>query len=275
MITIKDLNFGYRRGHKLFESLNLELKQGHIYGLLGKNGEGKSTLLKLISGVLCPDGGSVESIGYIASDRKPSFLNQIYYLPEEFTSYKITMKEYARLIGTFYSDFSIDDLERYMSEFELSMTTKLTALSLGQKKKAAIAFALACNTKLLLMDEPTNGLDIPSKSQFRRIISSLASEDRMIIISTHQVRDLESMIDNIVILDGSRIVANAELADISQRLSFRELSSDDEPLYFEQSVMGCYGIVESVDGESSRVDIEMLFNAVTSSPETMSRFLNS
>ncbi len=271
MIKIKTVDFAYKRGVKIFDSLDLELKEGHIYGLLGKNGSGKSTLLKLISGMVEPSKGEIEMLGASPFDRLPSIMEQIYYLPEEITTQTRSMRSYSRLMGALYPNFSGEELEAYMKEFEVDMDIKLYKLSLGQKKKAAIAFGLACNTKILIMDEPTNGLDIPSKSQFRRIVARVATENRAIIISTHQVRDLESLIDNILIVSEGQIILNATTEEISKRLQFKSITDSDKVIYEESSVAQRRGVVENVDGNESKIDIELLFNATTTLPEKIIR----
>lgn len=275
MIKITNMDFSYKRAVKIFSALDLELKEGHIYGLLGKNGSGKSTLLKLISGMVEPSQGDIEVMKKSPFKRQPSLLEEIYYLPEEIDTPSETMRVYARQIGAFYPRFDQQELEAYMKEFDLELDIKLTKLSLGQKKKAAIAFALACNTTLLLMDEPTNGLDIPSKSQFRRVIARVVTEERAVIISTHQVRDLESLIDSIVILDKGQVVLNASTEEISEKLQFKTLSSEDTPLYEESTVAACRGVVENREHTESKIDIELLFNAATCEEEKISEIFKN
>ncbi len=275
MIKITNLRFGYKRRQELFDSLNLELSAGHIYGLLGKNGEGKSTLLKLISGMVWPRSGEVVSLGAKPTRREPSFLAQLYYLPEEIYSPNVTIDAYVKIFAPFYSAFSHVDFDAYIEEFQLERNRKISAMSLGQKKKFSIAFGLACNTRLLIMDEPTNGLDIPSKSQFRRIVARVATTDRIVIISTHQVRDLDNLIDNIIILDQGRIVINNTIEEISERLSFRALTDGEVAIYEESGVINRCGIVANDGGEYSKVDIEMLFNATITNPSGICKTLKT
>ncbi len=275
MIRINDLKFSYKRGAKLFEGLRLELSAGHIYGLLGRNGEGKSTLLKLISGVLLPQGGEVETLGATPSKREPSLLSQLYYIPEEIYSPNHSIDAYVKIVAPLYPTFSHEDFWSYIEEFELDPKQKVTAMSLGQKKKFAIAFGLACNTKVLIMDEPTNGLDIPSKSQFRKIVSRVATEDRIVVISTHQVRDLDNLIDSIVILEQNRIALNSTIDTISQRLSFRRLTDGEQPIYEERNMLDRWGVVENIDQEPGRVDIELLFNATIANQGSICKILKN
>lgn len=268
MITFKQVSFGYRGG-RLFEGLDLELRQGAIYGLLGKNGAGKSTLLKLISGLLFPKAGEITVLNHTPGKREVDFLSQVFLLPEEFDLPRMNMDEYARVYGCFYPAFSRSQLSELMRELEVSEAQNLHQMSFGQKKKAYIAFAIACNTPLLLMDEPTNGLDIPSKSSFRRVIASVADQGRTIMISTHQVRDLDQLIDAVVVLDNSEILLNATTADITKLLRFVHLEENEPALYAEQTIHGRWGVCRNETGIESPLDMELLFNAAVANREAI------
>ena len=213
MIEVNNISFKYA-GQKdlVFDGFSLELKQDNIYGLLGKNGTGKSTLLYLISGLLRPKKGSVSFDGIETKFRKPETLSEIFIVPEEFDLPAMSLDDYVKINRPFYPLFSTQVLEACLKDFELTSDVKLNALSMGQKKKVFMAFALATNTKVLLMDEPTNGLDIPSKSQFRKVVAQYMSGDRTLIISTHQVHDVESLLDHILILSPQKLLLNASVA---------------------------------------------------------------
>jgi ABC-2 type transport system ATP-binding protein len=217
MITIKDLTFWYSKKNKVFENLDLDLETGHIYGLLGKNGEGKTTLLKLISGLSFPKSGSISVDNFIPADRQPGYLRDIFFVPEEISLPSITTTTFARIYGEFYPSFDSGQFTEFLEKFEVNSDQKLTGMSHGQKRKALTAFALAVNTRYLFLDEPTNGFDIPSKAAFRSILASTFTEERTIILSTHMVRDLESMIDRVLILDDRKITLHR---DADQNLEF-------------------------------------------------------
>lgn len=267
MIQVDHLDFRYRKGKDVFSGLDLTLTKGHVYGLLGKNGAGKSTLLKLMCGLLFPQQGQLSVMGYIPRERKPSFLSDLFFIPEEIFLPEMKMCDYGRLIAPFYPNFQLSQLEAYMDEFEVSAKEKLNKMSYGQRKKALISLGLACNTRLLVMDEPTNGLDIPSKSHFRRLISSVATEERCVVISTHQVRDLENLIDALVIIDESRILVNTTTDQVTDRLMFKSLREEDEALFAEVSLKGRWGVVPNSKHEDSKLDMELFFNAVLENPE--------
>ncbi|MDE5945109.1 MAG: ABC transporter ATP-binding protein [Rikenella sp.] len=274
MITFKDVSFGYRGG-RLFDRLDLTLRRGAIYGLLGKNGAGKSTLLKLTAGLLLPKSGEITVLERTPRKREPNFLNQVFFVPEEFDLPRLTITEYGRVYGCFYPNFSTEQLGDLLRELEVDESQRMDRMSLGQRKKAYIAFAIACNTPLLIMDEPTNGLDIPSKSAFRRVIARAADAERTIVISTHQVRDLDSLIDSVVVLDQSRILLNASTAEIVDRLEFARLDEDEEALYAEQTVHGRWGVRPNRTGAESPLDMELLFNAAVGNPDAIQQLFNA
>lgn len=271
MIEVKNLSFAYGRRHVVFSDLNLRMEKGHIYGLLGKNGAGKSTLLKLVTGLLFPGKGELNVLGDRPALRHPSFLSELFFIPEEFYLPDLNIRTYAKLLAPFYPRFDVGELEGYLEEFEIPGSGRLSQMSYGQRKKALIALALSCNTSLLVMDEPTNGLDIPSKSRFRKVISSVANEDRCMIISTHQVRDLENLIDAIVIIDQSRILLNTTTDVITEKLLFRQVGEGDDILFEEVSLKGRWGCVPNTEHADSRLDMEFFFNAVLENPERIAQ----
>jgi ABC-2 type transport system ATP-binding protein len=277
MIQIKDLNFGYSKKALLFKNLNLNLSQGHIYGLLGKNGAGKSTLLHNLTGLAYPQSGHCIVNGNISADRSVAMLEDMYFIPEEIYVPNVTAARFVKNTGSFYPNFSEKQFYAYLSEFDVPRESVLDKLSFGQQKKVIIAFGLATNTSLLVMDEPTNGLDIPSKVQFRKIIASVLTEERCIIISTHQVRDLDSLIDTLVVLHDREIVVNQLLDVISEKLYFTTLDADDNQptLYQEESMRGKNAIVANTNELYSKVDMELLFNAIIGNNQPLINLLNT
>ena len=268
MIQIKDISYRYPGQHlPVFTNFSLELKENRIYGLLGKNGTGKSTLLYLIAGLLRAQQGSVTCNG-ISSYRRPAeLLEDIFLVSEEFELPAISLDAYVALLQPFYPRFSHDVLQRSLEAFELGQISNLQALSMGQKKKVYMSVALAANTRLLLMDEPTNGLDIPSKSQFRKVLMENMQDDRTIIISTHQVHDVEQLLDHVLILSERQMLLDASIADITDRYAFEVCmpgEMGDDAIYAEPSLQG--NIVMSrrrEDQPETLVNLELLFNAVT------------
>ncbi len=278
MIQIRNLSFGYKKSKLLYRNLNLNLEAGSIYGLLGKNGSGKSTLLKNLTGLLFPTSGDIFVNGYSPRKRFPSFLETIYFIPEEVYVPALTIKGYKYLFSPFYPLFNEEQFYSYLEQLDVQDKGKLNTLSFGQQKKFIIAFALACNTKILLLDEPTNGLDIPSKIKFRKLVSSVFTEDKMIFISTHQIRDLDNLIDNVIIVDNGELLLQASIEEIGNKLTFKivdALPNENEVLYAESSLKGYSVVVENKTAEESKVNLEYLFNAVTENPAKAKSIFNT
>ncbi len=260
MITIDNLGFSYGENIVL-KDITMRLEDGRIYGLLGENGVGKTTLLTLLSGLKKPKIGKIEIDGQHPFDRKPSLLSEIYYLSDEVAEANMTAMDYARNYGKFWTNFSLGKFVEIMGVLEIHPGQKMNQMSFGQLKKTHVAFALACNTKYLFMDEPTNGLDIPSKAQFRKALMKYTREDSTVLISTHQVRDLENVIDPIIILDKQQVLLNASIQEISEKLYF-DYSTETRPdaLYCEMIPGANIQVLLNTDGEDSKVNIEALFN---------------
>jgi len=263
MIRIENLEFGYKKDVPVLKNISMTLEEGKIYGLLGENGVGKTTLLTLLCGLKKVNEGILDVDGYDPYKRMPSFLQNQYYLPDEVAELNMTAEDYANVTGVFWPKFRMDEFLEIMQVFDVPFHHKMNRMSAGQLKKTYISFALACNTKYLFLDEPTNGLDIPSKAQFRCAIMKYTSDDATIVISTHQVRDLENIIDPIIILDRQDVLLNASIEEISDKLYFdygTELKQGD--LYSEQLPGGFIQVYPNASGQESKVNIEALFNAV-------------
>jgi ABC-2 type transport system ATP-binding protein len=262
MITIKDLGFAYRETSVL-RNINMTLEEGRIYGLLGENGVGKTTLLTLLCGLKKPQMGTIETDGHNPYKREPSLLSDQYYLSDEVAAVNMKAIDYAWNYGKFWERFDLNRFVEIMEIFENNPLQKMNKMSFGQLKKTYIAFALACNTKYLLMDEPTNGLDIPSKAQFRKAIMKHTREDSTLLISTHQVRDLENIIDPIIILDKKEVLLNASIEQIADKL-YLDYSSEKiaGALYSEMVPGGSIQVLPNTEKKDSKVNIEALFNTV-------------
>jgi ABC-2 type transport system ATP-binding protein len=263
MIHIQDLSFGYSPHTFLFQDLNLELAPGHIFGLLGKNGAGKTSLLKNMAGLVYPQKGRVQFRNENIKNRSVKVLQDLFFIPEDLYFPTLNPIQFARYSSPFYPKFSYENYLKNLEAFEIDPSQILTRQSFGQQKKSLISFALATNTSLVLMDEPTNGLDIPSKAQFRKRVAASLDEEKSILISTHQIRDLETLIDSLLILDRRKIQVNANLDDIGEKLLFTRLPHEPvEGAYQEETLMGNSQILPNLQGEPSKVDLELLFNAV-------------
>lgn len=268
MIETKNLCYRYVGSkQESISDMSMEISSGKIVGLLGANGAGKSTLLYLLCGLLQPTSGEVEVNGHNPWKRLPEFLQNIFLVPEEIDLPAIKFESYVKANSPFYPNFSEESLQKALSHFNLTPDIHLGSLSMGQKKKAFLAFALACNTPILLMDEPTNGLDIPSKSEFRRVVIDTMDDSRTIIISTHQVRDLEQLLDHVLIMDKRGILLNESIISLQDKYYFGLSSTHpEEALLWEEPVMGGFAFMKNRagDSEESEVNLETLFNFIYS-----------
>lgn len=272
MLRVENLTFSYKRKKKpTFEDFSLTLPNGGIYGLLGENGSGKSTLIYLMSGLLTPKQGRVMFDGNDVRRRKPETLSKIYLVPEEYDLPNIQLKKFVEINAPFYPLFSLTDMKNNLEIFEMENDMHLSELSMGQKKKVLMSFALATHTPLLLLDEPTNGLDIPSKSQFRKFIAKGMTDEQTILISTHQVRDVEQMLEHIIILGNNRILLEEPSERISEKLSFIESNDKtlaEKAIHTQPTFHGNALVLENEEGGAeNRIDLELLFNATLNHPK--------
>jgi len=275
MVIINDLGFRYsKKVQPLFQELNCELHSGSIVGLLGKNGAGKTTLLKLMIGLLRPTEGTVRIMEQQPAEREPSLLQDMYFLPEEFHHPSVTIKQYVKANSGFYPRFDLALLNRLITDFELPENKRLNELSYGQKKKFLISFALSTKCRLLVLDEPTNGLDIPSKSIFRRVMAGSLDADQLVIISTHQVRDVENLIDRVLMLEKGKFIMQKNIYEIASKLHFATTASPEgEHILYREMVPGGYKVITPQTDGSSSVDIELLFNAISNGTEKMREYV--
>ena len=274
MIEIKNLDFGYK-SQPVFRNISLGFEKGNIYGLLGENGVGKTSLLKLISGLQKPTAGNCDVDGIAPFSRLPETLQKIYFISEDFAIPEGTPINNVRELGKFYPNYNESLFFELCNELDVDPTRKYAEMSFGQQKKCLISTALALNTDYLLLDEPTNGLDIPSKTLFRQVIAKHANDDRTIIISTHQVKDVENLIDPIIILDHDEVLLKASFRDITDRLYFDYgTEKDDTALYSEMIPGGYVNVIRNTEGVDSKVSVEVLFNTVMRNKETIKQIFS-
>lgn len=281
MLKIESLTFAYpRKSRPVIDGLSLDIAPGYVYGLLGSNGVGKSTLLYLIAGLLTPKAGHVTYNGVDTRLRLPHSLADIFIVPEEIALPALTVDSYVKTNAPFYPNFSAADFDRHLLAFDMAglRSTKLTSLSMGQRKKVIISFALACNTSLLLMDEPTNGLDIPGKATFRKIIASTASDEKTFIISTHQARDIDRILDHVIIIDEQSLLLDQPITAITERLAFMTTSDPDliSRAYISMPAVGGAQIVVPNDGSiDTEPDLETLFQLAVSRRDIIDPIFNN
>lgn len=278
MIQINQLDFTYKGKDKLFKNLDARFEKGNIYGILGENGMGKSSLLKLIAGLVFPQKGAVLCDGMKVAKRSPDLLQKIFFLNEDFHLPSLNIAQYIRAYSPFYQAFDHEIINTILSEFGIDNSQHLHQLSLGQKKKFLIAFGLATNAEYLLMDEPTNGLDIPSKSDFRRLIASQITDEQVLLICTHQIRDLANLLDHIVVMADGEILLAKSIAEIEEKLLFRRTSvlQDGNDVIYSEIVPGGYlQVCENPFGQNSHLELEVLFNAVVKNRQAILNYLKT
>ena len=278
MLKARHVNFGYG-ADPLFLDTDLTLAPGHVYGLLGLNGAGKTTLLKLMTGLLFPNSGQIDACGHDPVRRDPGFLAKVFLLPEELNVPGVTGREFVAVRSPFYPDFDQARMQRFLDEFEVPGNKRLTALSHGQQKKFLLSFGLACNASLVLLDEPTNGLDIPSKGLFRRLVAESLRDDQSIVVSTHQVRDVESLVDLIVILHEGKVLLNHTVSELCENLRFavsgNRPEAGDGLIYTERTVGGYASVWKDRGSDEGGLDLELLFKAVIANPVTCAKLLTA
>ena len=276
MIEIENIRFGYK-GHTLFDGVDLILEPGNIYGLLGLNGAGKSTLLRLLSGLIFPQSGRIRVLDKKPGLRAPELLSRIYMLSETPHLPADSDQQYISRVAPFYPDFDSADMDRLLTELDIPRRQKLASLSLGEQKKFHLAFGLACRPSILILDEPTNGLDIPSKGLFRRFVAEFLSENRLLILATHQVKDVEWLIDRVLILHNGSFICNRNLSEVSASLRFSQEAVQPDPqsvdLLYTEPHLGGYAVVRvDSNAENGHMDLELLFKAAIANPVAFSRF---
>lgn len=273
MVNIHNLCFSYQK-KAVFNELNIVFQQNSIQGILGRNGSGKSTLFKIISGLIFAKSGTINVLGHSPAKRLPSMLKEIFLLPEDFFVPPVTIDELASTMAPFYDHFNENDFKKYLQMFEVEKGKKLTDMSMGQKKKALIAFSLATNVKLLMLDEPTNGLDIDSKIQFKYLMTQLSTPDRCILISTHQVKDIENIVDRITVIEDGKLLFQESMENIAQKLCFRynaSLNDNEVVLFSEELLNGKATVTLNQNQEETMVDLELLYKALIHQPASISK----
>ncbi|MDE7443247.1 MAG: ABC transporter ATP-binding protein [Muribaculaceae bacterium] len=266
MITLENLTYYYRKGIPAIDVVNANIGSG-MYLLLGENGAGKTTLWKLISGLLYPRSGECRINNQNVASRQPLTLRDIFYLGDNMVFPADTINTMAAIHAPFYPTFNARQLAANLEMFGMNGYEKLNSLSLGNRHKAQVAYALALGTQVLLMDEPTNGLDITSKQILAKMIAQCVSEEQTVIVSTHNVDNFPNLYDGVIVLSHGRMLLNAPIWQITERISFNasmEVPATDT-LYSEQR-FGLYRtITPNTTGDETTLDYTLLYNSLMSS----------
>lgn len=272
MINLKNVSYQYCRGVQILENITSNLEPGHIYGLLGLNGAGKTTLLKNIGGLLFPTKGTIQINGFQPGQREIDFLTDIYFVTDqaELPDWKVC--QFQEVYGALYPKFDAIYFDSLLETFQIDAKKNIKSLSFGQVKKVNIAFALATNANIILMDEPTNGLDIPSKTQFRKIIARYVTDERILIISTHQIRDIHHLIDYLLVLNHSTLILDQSIYSLQEHFYISNQPADAaNAIYTEQNMNGTLSLLPNLHHQESQFDIEFFFNALSADPNLVNR----
>ena len=276
MIDVQSMSFSYRKNRPVLDQINLQMEAGGVYGVLGANGVGKTTLLHLLGGLLFPTAGNISVDGKKPMLRQPSFLEQVYYVPVEFDLPRVTVQAYQKRYAPFYPHFSITSWLHALETFGLAADASLSDLSFGQKKKVLLSFAIASGCQILLFDEPTDGLDIPSKDSFRRLLSARIDEQRLAIIATHHVHDVAMLLDHLIVLKAQHVLLESSLEQLTTHLrtvTTVQLPDADELLYSERIPGGHHCLLRNTQGQEGPLDLELLFKALQSHPDIIKNSL--
>lgn len=269
MIKFNEVNYGYTK--KVISNLSFEIIDSGVYGLLGENGTGKTTMINLMAGLLKPDKGEVSVLGFTSFNRNFEMYQDLFMIPEEFILPAISLNKYVNLYSKFYPKFSMENMNEYIDRFNIDSNKRIDRMSMGQTKKCLLAFCFASNCNVMLLDEPTNGLDIPSKIVFRSIVAEKATENRIILLSTHQIRDIDTILDTLLIIDNEQLLLKSTIANIESKLAFVDSETECKPLFKEGNI----SIIKNNGEHETPVNIEILFNATVSCHKIINEILNN
>jgi ABC-2 type transport system ATP-binding protein len=280
MIEIKNLSLGFIKSNGLpatrvnlgtvkpvLENLSLTIEPGHVYGLIGRNGAGKTTLMNCINGIIAirRKDQPIYLDGVKLNINNPYDHAKLFYVTDTISNIHILADAFANTLACFYPDFSVNSYKEYMEMFHMDRNVFLDELSLGEKKSVFLSYAFASGAPYVILDEPTNGLDITSRKVFRKLIASYMTPDRAIVISTHHINEISSLLDHILILDNKHIVFDHSVMETGSVLSFIESDDEDlrqQALYSMTSAYGNRMILPNSGGSDSEIDYELLFEAV-------------
>lgn len=207
----------HRFGKKVaLEDVSFEINRGSVFGLVGENGAGKTTLMKHLLGSLCPDDGEVRVFGFDPARNPPAVLSRVGYLSEDRNLPGwMRVRELMRYTQAFYSDWDANYAERLRRQFDLDPAAKLRNLSRGGKARAGLLVALAHRPELLLLDEPSSGLDAVARRDILAVVvRSVAEEGRTVVFSSHLLDEVERVADEVVMIHEGKVVLHMPLDEL-------------------------------------------------------------
>lgn len=207
---------------QILKDINLKIPRGKIIGLLGKNGTGKSTLIKLINDLLTPTSGEI-----LINGEKPGVKSKeiISYLPERtYLDKEMTIKQVIKYFEEFYKNFDTQKAIKLLKDLNLDINTKISKMSKGMQEKLQLILVMSRNAELYVLDEPLGGVDPATRDYILDTILSNFSEGASVIISTHLISDIERILDEVIFIDNVEII----LTSSADELRKKEKSSIDE-----------------------------------------------
>lgn len=213
MVEVKDLKFSYLVGMDILKEVSFQVETGEIVGVLGANGVGKSTLLKLLAGILTPRGGSISIEGKPVQE----FYGKVAYISEAGSYFKdLTPKEFGAFLLDFFPDFDVSYYEKLVAYFQLE-DKPIKNMSKGQKAKAEVAAGMAKRAKYMIMDEPFIGKDMFTRQDFMQALAGSLTGEETIFITTHEIDEIENFIDRGLILKDGKIAADVRMDDLRRQ----------------------------------------------------------
>lgn len=210
-------------GKVAVQDLSLQLEAGHIYALLGPNGSGKTTWMKMVAGLIKPTSGEIR---YKGEKITITSRNEIAYMSTEPYFYDwMTVADVGKYYNDFFKDFSMDAYKEKISAMELSEKQKVKSLSSGMVAKLKVAVTMSRDVKIYMLDEPLNGIDLLARDSVMNMILTAASEDKLLIISSHLVEELESVVDKAIFIKDSHL---AGLFDVEELRTTENISLADK-----------------------------------------------
>lgn len=272
MIKIDNLNFGYRKGQLVLKDVAAAFGPG-IHLLLGPNGAGKTTFLKVLAGQLQPQSGACFIDGTSTANHLPSTTADIFLYDETCRFPLRNINEMAQLHAPFYPRFSAENLEMNLKAFGLTGEDRISRMSMGARHKAYLAYILSLGCKVLLLDEPANGLDIASKRAFTQMLAQAVDADPelCIIVATHTVQEMANLFDSVTILEHGTILINSSTAHITERLAFVVGPTPlPEAICFVPALYGPTQIIPNTGALETAIDYALLYTAAVNPESTQS-----
>jgi len=230
ILKIENLSKSFGRKIVL-ENYNMTLEKGKVYGLLGKNGEGKTTLIRIIMGVIPADKGEIFYKNKRVKFNDTSYKKEVGYIPEENIFFGwMRMKELLDFNSSFYPTWNHQKAEEYLKRFSLDKKTKIKNLSRGMKLKLGLIVALASEPELLILDDPTSGLDVPTRHDFLKdIIREILESGTTILFSSHMVHELEGIIEHLGILHNGNLILDEYFQKVKSLTKRVRITFDRSP----------------------------------------------